>query len=105
MPMPSHYVASIICELVSPINRMQACTRAPECYDALAGLGLSGDMPIEQTASVQQLQMIVMAYSNDTAYHDDIATFTLSKQGKDFIKHQIDVKLDKVLRDKKLKGV
>ena len=62
VPLPGQYVAAVIAEIVAPCNRLLACTKAPETFDADAASGLLGthevkDMPF------QQLMSLVLAYS------------------------------------------
>ena len=35
IPMPGQYVAAVIAEVVAPPNRMLACTKAPDTFDAI----------------------------------------------------------------------
>ena len=62
IPLPGQYVAALIAEVVAPANRLLACTKAPDTFDADAASGLLGtheikDMPFEQLAS------LVLVYS------------------------------------------
>ena len=40
IPLPGQYVAAVIAEVVAPCNRMLACTKAPETFDAYAASGM-----------------------------------------------------------------
>ena len=62
IPLPGQYVAAVIAHIVAPVNRMVACVKAPDTFDADAASGLLGthevvDMP------VQQLLALTIAYS------------------------------------------
>jgi hypothetical protein len=62
IPLPGQYVAAVIAEVVSPCNRMLACMKAPDTFDAVQASGILGtheivDMPY------QQLMGLVIAYS------------------------------------------
>lgn len=62
IPFPGQYVAAVIAEVVSPINRILAATKAPDTFDAVAASGLIGTHQIKDM-SVQQLIALTMAYS------------------------------------------
>lgn len=62
VPLPGQYVAAVIAIVVSPANRIIACFKAPDTFDAVAAAGVTEpfevkDMPPEQLIS------LVMAYS------------------------------------------
>ena len=62
IPLPGQYAAALIAKVVSPMNRIVACWKAPDTFDAEVASGLMGthevkDMPIEQLIS------LVLAYS------------------------------------------
>ena len=64
IPLPGQYVAAVIATIVSPVNRLLACVKAPDTFDAYLASG------IEQTHEVkempwQQLQGLVIAYSGN----------------------------------------
>lgn len=62
IPLPGHYVAALIAEVVAPANRMLACTKAPDTFDADLASGVLGTHQV-QDMSVQQLMALVLAYS------------------------------------------
>lgn len=62
MPLPGQYVAALIAEVVSPINRMVACMKAPDTFDADAASGLLGTHEVKEM-SKEQLMSLVLAYS------------------------------------------
>ena len=64
IPLPGQYVAALIAEVVAPANRLIACTKAPDTFDAEAASGLVGTHEVKDM-SVQQLMALVIAYSGD----------------------------------------
>lgn len=62
IPLPGQYVAAVIAEVVSPQNRMIACTKAPETFDASDASGLLGTSEVTDM-STQQMMALVLAYS------------------------------------------
>ncbi len=62
IPLPGQYTAAIISEIVSPANRLLACVKAPDTFDAEAASGMMQTHAI-QPMGVQQLMSIVIAYS------------------------------------------
>jgi hypothetical protein len=62
IPLPGHYVAALISEVVAPCNRLVACTKAPDTFDADAASGILGTHIIKDM-SVQQLMSLVLLYS------------------------------------------
>ena len=66
IPMPGQYVAAIIAEIVAPVNRLVACTKAPDTFDADAASGILGTHEVKDM-SVQQLMALVIAYSGDAS--------------------------------------
>jgi hypothetical protein len=65
-PLPGQYVAAVIAILVSPPNRMVACTKAPETFDAYNASGLEVPFEIVEMKR-EQLMALVMAYSGGYA--------------------------------------
>lgn len=72
IPLPGHYAAAVIAEVVAPANRMVACVKAPDTFDADAASGIMGTHEIKEM-STQQLMSLVIAYSggfgNEPAAH------------------------------------
>lgn len=64
IPLPGQYVAAVIAEVVAPVNRLIACTKAPDTFDALAASGLTGTYEVKPMTS-QQLMGLVIAYSGN----------------------------------------
>ena len=62
IPLPGQYVAAVIAECVAPANRMLACTKAPDTFDATDASGLLGTSEIKEM-TVQQMMSLVIAYS------------------------------------------
>ena len=62
IPLPGHYIAALIAEVVAPCNRMMACVKAPDTFDADIASGILGTHEIKDM-SVQQLMSLVLAYS------------------------------------------
>lgn len=62
IPLPGQYVAAVIAEVVAPCNRMIACTKAPDTFDASDASGILQTHEIKNM-SVQQLMSLVLAYS------------------------------------------
>ena len=64
VPLPGQYVAALISEVVSPCNRMVACMKAPDTFDATDASGLFGTHEVKEMTH-QQLMSLVLAYSGD----------------------------------------
>lgn len=62
IPLPGQYVAAVIAIVVKPINRLVACTKAPDTFDADAASGILGTHEVKDMP-VQQLMALVIAYS------------------------------------------
>jgi hypothetical protein len=64
IPLPGQYVAAVIATVVSPCNRVLACMKAPDTFDALDASGLLSNAGEEtKPMSPQQLLALTMAYS------------------------------------------
>ena len=66
IPLPGQYVAALIATVVAPCNRMLACTKAPDTFDADKASGISSTHEVKDM-SVQQLMALVLAYSGGFA--------------------------------------
>ena len=66
IPMPGQYVAAVIAVIVAPCNRMVACVKAPDTFDASDASGLLGTSEVKDMPP-QQLMALVLAYSGDYA--------------------------------------
>ena len=64
IPLPGQYVAAVIAEVVAPVNRMLACTKAPDMFNAMDASGLMQTSEVKEM-SKQQLMALVLAYSGD----------------------------------------
>ena len=62
IPLPGQYVAAVIAEVVSPLNRMLACVKAPDTFDATDASGLLQTSEVTEM-KVQQMMALVLAYS------------------------------------------
>lgn len=62
IPLPGQYTAAVIASVVSPMNRMVACTKAPDTFDAISASGLVSTHEIKPMSS-EQLMSLVIAYS------------------------------------------
>ena len=60
--LPGQYCAAVIANVVAPCNRLIACLKAPETFDAESASGLVGTHEIKEMPW-QQLMALVMAYS------------------------------------------
>lgn len=66
IPLPGQYAAALISTVVAPSNRMLACTKVPETFDAFAATGLFQDHEVKPMP-VQQMMSLVVLYSGDYA--------------------------------------
>ena len=64
IPLPGQYVAAVIAEVVNPVNRMLACVKAPDTFDAMDASGLTGPTEVKEM-KVQQMMALVLAYSGE----------------------------------------
>lgn len=62
IPLPGQYTAALIATVVSPANRLVACTKAPDTFDAVSASGLMGEVVVKPM-KVEQMISLVMAYS------------------------------------------
>ena len=85
IPLPGHYVAALIAEVVSPVNRMLACTKAPDTFSAVDASGLIGTSEVKPM-SVQQLMALVLAYSGD--YQREPIAHRLSKDVAETVRRE-----------------
>mgnify|MGYP002259866547 CR=1 FL=1 len=85
IPLPGHYVAALIAEVVAPANRLLACTKAPDTFDADAASGILGTHEVKDM-SVQQLMALVLAYSG--GYPGEPAAHRLPKDVSETIKRE-----------------
>ena len=62
IPLPGQYTAALIAEVVAPCNRMVACMKAPDTFDAAAAVGILGTHEVKPM-STEQMLSLVLAYS------------------------------------------
>jgi hypothetical protein len=62
IPLPGQYIAALIAIVVKPANRIVACSKSPDTYDAVKASGLLDEVVVEPMR-VEQLISLVMAYS------------------------------------------
>jgi len=62
VPLPGQYAAAVIAILVSPANRIVACMKVPETFDAVSASGLHEDFVIRPMRPEQMIALVV-AYS------------------------------------------
>ena len=79
IPLPGQYLAALIAEVVSPCNRLVACMKAPDTFDAEAASGILmthevKDMPY------QQLMALTLLYSS--GFPEEPAPHKLPRQVK-----------------------
>lgn len=92
IPLPGQYAAALIAEVVSPCNRLLACTKCPDTFDAFDASGLLKDHDV-RTMPVTQMMALVIAYSGGSTHEpqrdvlpreiqDDIVKQNTSKRVK-----------------------
>jgi hypothetical protein len=62
IPLPAQYCAAVIAIVVAPANRMVACTKVPDTFDAFAASGLLENFEVRPCPREQMISL-VMAYS------------------------------------------
>ena len=62
IPLPGQYVAALIAEVVAPMNRLVACTKAPDTFDADVASGILQTHEVKDMP-VAQLMSLVILYS------------------------------------------
>lgn len=62
VPLPGQYAAAVIACVVSPVNRLLACTKVPETFDAVTASGLMENVDIVPMR-LEQMMALVIAYS------------------------------------------
>ena len=62
IPMPGQYLAALIAHIVAPSNRLLACTKAPDTFDAIAASGIMQTHEV-RPMKTEQLMGLVMLYS------------------------------------------
>jgi hypothetical protein len=64
VPLPGQYAAALIAEVVSPVNRMLACIKCPDTFDAFDASGVNETFEVK-TMPKEQMMSLVIAYSGD----------------------------------------
>ena len=85
IPLPGQYVAAVIAEVVAPCNRMVACARAPDTFDATDASGIVGTHEIKPITP-QQLMALVLAYSGGLG--DEPAALRLPREVAEKVKQE-----------------
>lgn len=62
VPLPGHYVAAVIAICVGPANRLVACHKVPETFDAVAATGIHSQFEVRPMRP-EQMMSLVLAYS------------------------------------------
>lgn len=58
VPLPGAYVAAVICKLCAPCNRLIAAASAPESFDVMSAIGLTGESKEVITTKVQMYALV-----------------------------------------------
>lgn len=58
-PLPGAFVAAMICKLCAPCNRLVAAASAPESFDVLSAVGLTGESQKIITSREQMYALVV----------------------------------------------
>ena len=85
IPLPGQYVAAMISEVVAPVNRLLACSKAPDTFDADLASGILGTHRIEPM-SREQLMSLVLLYSG--GFPDEPPAHKLPKDVKEAMKKE-----------------
>lgn len=67
VPLPGAYVAAVICKLVAPCNRLIAAASAPESFDIMSAVGLTGESQKIITSKEQMYALVVYFSSAEFA--------------------------------------
>ena len=62
VPLPGHYMAALIATVVAPINRLVACHKCPETFNAVDASGMLETHEVKPM-TFQQLSSLVLLYS------------------------------------------
>lgn len=63
VPLPGAYVAAVICKLISPCNRLVAAASAPESFDVMSAVGLTGES-VKLITTKEQMYALVVYFSS-----------------------------------------
>jgi hypothetical protein len=64
VPLPGQFTAALIAEVVSPCNRLLACIKSPDTFDAFNASGVNQEFAVLDMPK-EQLMSLVLAYSGD----------------------------------------
>ena len=62
VPLPGQYAAAVIAECVSPANRLVACMKVPDTFDAVSASGVHDTFEVRPMRP-EQMMALVLAYS------------------------------------------
>ena len=94
IPLPGQYVAAVIAEVVAPCNRMLACSKSPDTFDATAASGLLGTSEVKQM-ELHQLIALTLAYS--AGFPDEPPAHKLPEETVEMVKEANTSKRKKAL--------
>lgn len=77
VPLPGQYAAALIAEVVAPANRMLACIKTPDTFDAFDASGLMKSFEVKDMPK-EQMMSLVLAYSGE--YTGEPAPHMLGKE-------------------------
>lgn len=63
VPLPGAYVAAVICKLIAPCNRLVAASSAPESFDVMSAVGLTGES-VKIITTKEQMYALVVYFSS-----------------------------------------
>jgi hypothetical protein len=88
VPLPGQYVAAVIATVVAPANRIVACSKAPDTFDAFDTSGLLGGKQTDEPEKMkfQQLLSLTMAYSG--GYRGEPQTQKLGKDVLELVENE-----------------
>ena len=73
VPLPGAFVAATICKLVAPCNRILAAASAPESFDAMSAVGLTGESVAVMTTKEQMYALVVYFSSSEFGALENVA--------------------------------
>ena len=59
IPLPGQYTAAVIATVVSPVNRIVACVKAPDTFDADQASGILGTHKVQDMSTQQDRKSVV----------------------------------------------
>lgn len=64
VPLPGQYAAALIAEVVAPANRLLACMKCPDTFDAFNASGVNQTFEVKDMPK-EQMMSLVLAYSGE----------------------------------------